>query len=348
MPVHLRSPRPAALGFGLPAEAERHAATWAAWPFDDAEWRGMLAPAREEFARFIDAIAGFEPVRLLVADAESAADVRKRLGVRDAITCIEVPLDDVWLRDSGPIFVRNGEGRVSFVHWGFNAWGGKFDWALDDEVPEAIAAHLDLDHFDIDVILEGGSIEADGTGTALTTRQCLLTPTRNPGLGETDLARILAENLGLTRVVWLERGLEGDHTDGHVDTIARFVAPGVVAACVAEPEDALNHATLSANAARLRAEGFTVIEVPLPRERRVFDGERLPLTYVNYCVVNGAVLVPQYADPHDARALSILTEAFPDRAVIGLASSAIITSGGSFHCLTQQQPDGPLWRAPEG
>lgn len=307
----------------------------------------MLEPARNEFAGFIATTAGFEPVQLLVADDEAEEDARRRLAGVDDVRFLRVPLDDVWLRDSGPIFVQGPDGRISFVHWAFNAWGRKFDWALDDDVPEAIAAHLGLDHFDVDVVLEGGSIDTDGKGTVLTTRQCLLEPARNPHLSEAELERLLADYLGFERVVWLDRGLEGDHTDGHVDTIARFVAPGRVAACVASPDDEANFATLRHNVETLRRAGLDVIEVPVPADRRVFEGERLPLTYVNFCLVNGAVLVPQYGDKHDQRALRTIAEAFPDRQAVGLDSSAIITSGGSFHCLTQQQPWGPYWSAPE-
>lgn len=348
MPQHLRAQPPRAFGFRQPAEWTRHEATWAAWPFDEEEWRGMLGSARDEFARFVATMARFEPVRLLVADDEAEGDARRRLAGVNGVTFLHVPLDDVWLRDSGPIFVQAPDGRVSFVHWAFNAWGRKFDWALDDEVPEALATHLGLDHFDVDVVLEGGSIDTDGNGTVLTTRQCLLEPSRNPHLRETDLAGLLADYLGFDRLVWLDRGLEGDHTDGHVDTIARFVAPGRVAACVASPDDEPNHTVLAHNVAILRRAGLDVVEVPVPAERRTFEGERLPLTYVNFCLVNGAVLVPQYGDMHDERALRIIGEAFPDRKAVGVDSAAIITSGGSLHCLTQQQPWGPFWSAPEG
>mgnify|MGYP006277255223 CR=1 FL=1 len=306
----------------------------------------MLAPARDEFTRFVTTVARFEPVDLLVADEDAEADARYRLRGVEGVRFLRVPMDDVWMRDSGPIFVQAPDGRVSFVHWAFNAWGRKFDHALDDDVPEALATHLDLDHFDVDVVLEGGSIDTDGLGTVLTTRQCLLEPARNPHLSEADLEGLLADYLGFERVIWLDRGLEGDHTDGHVDTIARFVAPGRVAACVAGPDDAANVAVLADNARVLRAAGLEVIEVPVPAERRVFEGERLPLTYVNFCLVNGAVLVPQYGDVNDAVALRLIGDAFPDRQAIGLDSSAIITSGGSFHCLTQQQPRGPRWTTP--
>ena len=344
MPAHIRHRTPADLGFAQPPEWFPHAATWAAWPFDDDEWRGMLLSARREFEALVRAMARHEPVGLLVADDEAETDARARLSDVDTVAFLRAPLDDVWLRDSGPIFVRRADGVVSFVHWGFNAWGQKFDWHLDDEVPEALAAHLGVDHFDVDIVLEGGSIETDGTGLALTTRQCLLHPARNPHLTQRELESALRDHLGFTRgVIWLERGLEGDHTDGHIDTIARFVRPGVVVACTAESDDAQNHAVLSQNATVMRNAGLEVLEVPLPAERRCFEGERLPLTYVNFCLVNGAVLVPQYGDRNDARALEVIGAAFPDRTVQGLESSAIITSGGSFHCLTQQQPQGPLW-----
>ncbi len=336
---------PRSFGFRQPAEWDAHAATWGGWPFDDEEWRGQLEAARTEYAAFARAVANCEPFWLLVADDESLDDAQSRLG--SAVRYLRVPMDDVWLRDSGPIFVtRPDDATVSCVHWRFNAWGRKFDWQLDDDVPEAVVAALDLDHFDAELVFEGGSIETNGQGVAITTRQCLLEPLRNPGLTERDLEHVLAEYLGLTRIVWLELGLQGDHTDGHVDTIARFVDEDTVLACVAEDASDPNHDVLAENAARLRAH-FKVIEIPTPREARFFGEERLPLTYVNYCLANGSVIVPQYGDYNDDRALEIVRHAFPGRDAIALSSAAIITSGGSFHCLTQHQPQGALWKAPE-
>ncbi|MEW6279335.1 MAG: agmatine deiminase family protein [Candidatus Eremiobacterota bacterium] len=339
MSTRLRTPR--SLGFAMPAEWEPHAATWTAWPFDDEEWRGFVESARQEYAAVLTRLAECEPVELLVADEEAETDARRRLpGVR----CHRVPLDDVWFRDNGPLFVRRPDGAVAMTHWRFNAWGEKYDFELDARAPEALERILTGHRFEVPVVLEGGSLDVNGRGLALTTRQCLLHPRRNPGWSEADLERVLLENLGIERLVWLERGLEGDHTDGHIDTLARFLNEGTVACCVAEDPADPNHAVLQDNLERLEAAGLDVVPVPLPAAPRYLLGERLPLTYVNFYVANGIVLVPTYGDVNDERALAILGPLFPGRSVEGFAASAILTSGGAFHCLTQQQPAGPMWR----
>lgn len=301
---------------------------------------------RSEFSDFIATLARYEPVHLFVHDADVEADARARLGDA-AVRYHRVSLDDVWFRDCGPLFVTRPDGAVSFVNWEFNAWGQKFSWNLDNLVPEAIAEILQVDHFEAPLVMEGGSLEHNGAGVFLTTRQCLLSPTRNSSLMEIDLMDALRDYLGASEVLWLDRGLEGDHTDGHIDTIARFVGPRTVVCCVAEDPDDANYAPMQENLATLRAfpQGFEVVALPLPAARlRSADGERLPPSYANFYVANGCVLVPIYGDVNDGRALEILRPLFPDREVLGCMSREIIHGGGSFHCLTQQQPAGPLWR----
>ncbi len=341
-------PTPRDLGFRAPAEWEPHAATWAAWPFDDELWFGRLEGVRSEAAAFLRAVARFEPVRLLVRDAEAEDDARRRLA-GSAVGFVRVPLDDAWLRDNGPTFVRDVSGRVSFVHWAFNAWGQKFEWARDTEAPQAIARALGVHPWRLEVVLEGGAIEVDGVGTALTTRQCLLHPKRNPQLGEADYETLLRDYLGVERVIWLERGLEGDHTDGHVDTLARFADPDTIVCCV-EPDAAdANHGALVDNLVRLSntrrdGAGYRLVALPLPRLGTGPDGERLPGSYVNFYIGNGFVVVPQFGDPNDARALERLRAIFPAREVIGLSARELLVGGGAFHCLTQPQPAGEPWR----
>ncbi|WP_233493210.1 MULTISPECIES: agmatine/peptidylarginine deiminase [unclassified Meiothermus] len=345
---HLRTPTPRELGFCMPAEWEPHAATWTSWPFDEELWAGYLEPVRQEFAELVQTIARFEPVHLLVRDEEAEEDARKRIGAGN-LTCHRLPLDDVWFRDNGPIFVRRGQ-EVSLVNWKFNAWGNKYEWRLDNEAPEYVAQHLGAAHWDVPVVMEGGSLETNGGGVVLTTRQCLLHPERNPHLNEGQIEGYLRDYLGFAKVLWLEGGLEGDHTDGHIDTIARFVKPTTIVACVEPRASDPNHATLKANLARLKGftdlEGnpFEVVELPLPQQRLELLGNRLPPTYANFYIGNGFVVVPQYDDPNDALALSILGPLFPGREVIGLRSRALITGGGSFHCVTQQQPAGRIWK----
>jgi agmatine deiminase len=333
----------------MPAEWTRHAATWLAWPHDDEQWIGMLEPVRREFAPFIDAIAADDTVDLLVADDESAADARRRLRT-SRVRLHHVPHQDLWLRDSGPIFVVRGD-EVALVDWDFNGWGGKYPAEQDDEIPTHVARILGgVAPFEPGLVMEGGSLEVNDEGVALTTRQCLLAGTRNPGQTEDTLRQALAEYLGLRRVIWLDHGLEGDHTDGHIDTLTRFVDDRTIVTSTCRDRDDPNHATLAANLEVLCAErtaageSFRIVELPIPSERVTFEGERLPLTYANFYVTNASVIVPTYGLPEDEQALSILRPLFPGRRVVGLSARALITGGGAFHCVTQQQPVGRLWR----
>lgn len=335
-------PTPRALGFRAPAEWEPHAATWAAWPFDDDLWFGRLEGVRREMAALLRAVARHEPVRLLLRDAEAEDDARLRLAGA-SVDFVRVPLDDAWLRDNGPIFVRDTSGRVSFVHWTFNGWAQKFEWARDAEAPQAIARALGVRPWRVDVVLEGGAIDVDGAGTALTTRQCLLHPKRNPLLGEADYETLLRDYLGIERVIWLERGLEGDHTDGHVDTLARFVDAATIV-CSTEPDAAdPNHAPLAENLRRLSTSGYRIVTVPVPHPGLGPDGERLAGSYANFYVGNGFVVVPQFGDAGDGPALARLRPLFPGRDVVGLSACNLLVGGGAFHCLTQPQPAGALW-----
>lgn len=346
-------PTPRESGFSMPPEWAPHAATWMSWPGDDELWFGHLEGVRAEFAELVRTIARFEPVHLLVRDGESGEDARRRLGggvdvTPLPITLHRVPLDDVWIRDNGPIFVRRG-GDLSLVNWRFNAWGGKFRWEQDDEVPEHVAAFLGLTHWDRPEVLEGGGLEVNGAGVGLTTRSCLLTPTRNPGLTEEGYAALLQDTLGVEKLLWLDGGLENDHTDGHIDTITRFTDERTIVTSVAQDPSDANFPVMTKNLADLRAmtdlEGrpFRVVELPLPVNRLEGAEGRLPPTYANFYIGNGFVVVPCYGDPNDARALEVLRPLFPGREVIGLGSRSIIEGGGSFHCMTQQQPVGEPW-----
>lgn len=333
----------------MPAEWHPHAATWMAWPHDDVQWVGMLEPVRREFASCVDAIATREPVDLLLADDESEQDARRRL-TRGTTRFHRVVHQDLWLRDSGPTFVTSGD-QVALVDWEFNGWGDKYPADLDNQIPTHVARILgDVPLYKPGIVMEGGSIEGDGHGTVLTTRQCLLSPHRNPGLGEADLEGHLREAIGATQVLWLDEGLEGDHTDGHIDTIARFAGPDTIVTATCDDRDDPNHAVLSANLERLRAaraadqRPYRIVELPIPVRSAYFEGERLPLTYANFYVVNDAVLMPVFGDEHDARAAEILRPLFPGREIVPLMARALMTGGGAFHCVTQQQPAGRLWR----
>lgn len=345
--------QPSRQGFTMPAEWEPHAATWTSWPFDDALWEGHLEGVREEFAALVATIAQFEPVHLNVRDDEAEGDARRRLeGLEanvDSIHFHRVPLNDIWFRDNGPIFVRNSEGGVALTDWEFNAWGGKYEpWDDDNRAPRAVAKTLGMKRFEIPVVMEGGALELNGEGVLLTTRSCLLSQMRNPNLGEDELEKILRGALGAKHVIWLEGGLEDDHTDGHIDTTVRFANDQTILCSVEEDEDDANWETMQHNLQLLKAlrdpngHPYKVVELPLPAKRLELNGKRLPLTYANFYIGNGLVVVPVYDDANDERALEILRSHFPRREVIGLSAIELITGGGAFHCVTQQQPEGEI------
>jgi agmatine deiminase len=334
----------------MPAEWQPHAATWMAWPHDDEQWIGMLEPVRQEFAELVRAVARDEMVELLVADEESSADAGARLG-SVAVRQHRVPHQDLWLRDSGPMFVARGS-ELALVDWDFNGWGNKYPAQLDDEIPTHVARLLGgVTPFRPGLVMEGGALEVNGAGLVLTTRQCLLSPARNPDVDASALETALRDFLGVRDVIWLDNGLEGDHTDGHIDTLTRFIDERTVLTSVCLDSGDPNHETLATNLELLRqAAGameapLAIIELPVPSGRVEFQGERLPLTYANFYLTNRAVIVPVYGAREDASALEILRPLFPGRDVIGLPARALITGGGAFHCVTQQQPAGRLWRA---
>jgi agmatine deiminase len=346
------SPSPHTLGFAMPPEWAPHAATWMGWPADDDLWFGKLRAVRDEFTALVRTIARFEPVHLLVRDEESEQGARLRLEGSN-VTFHRRAIDDVWLRDSGPIFVTRatpaGTIQLSLIDWRFNAWGGKFEFEHDNGVPAYVAQTLKLHYWQRPEVFEGGALEVTGTGTALTTRSCLLTPTRNPELSEAGYAALLHDNLGLDNFLWLGAGLENDHTDGHIDTITRFADEHtIVTSTESDPTDA-NHAVMERNRKALsemqgaQGQRFKVVDLPLPAARLEGAEGRLPPTYANFYIGNGFVVVPQYHDANDKQALDILRPLFPGREVIGLPSRALIEGGGSFHCVTQQQPVGVPW-----
>ncbi len=357
MPFVDKTLTPRALGFRMPAEWAPHAATWTAWPYDEEKWLGYLEPVRQEFAAFVNTLARFEPVHLVVNDEESERDAKSRLS--GPIQFHRIPHNDSWLRDSGAIFVTRpgplpphaaqavaeAPAWVAGVNWEFNGWGNKYPAELDNQMPRHMARILGARLFEAGIVMEGGSLEVNGQGVGLTTRQCLLSPERNPGLDEEALEGYLLEYLGIEHLIWLGNGLEGDHTDGHIDTLTRFTAPRTIVTSVASDPDDPNHRSLQENLEILQSlGGFQIVELPLPKNPLWLDDQtRLPLTYANFYIANGAVLVPIYGDPHDEQALQILRPLFPEREVIGLKSRYLITGGGSFHCVTQQQPVGEMW-----
>ena len=312
-----------------------HDAVWIGFPSDPGLWEDDLAPAQAEVAAFAAAVhadGGGEKVWLVAADETAAAEARR---LAPFATVITEPFGDVWLRDTGAIVVGTGATRRA-QGFGFNGWGGKYELKGDDSIGERLAASAKLPFAKADWILEGGAIDGDGTGTFLTTEQCLLNPNRNPGFGRYEVEQRLAADLGATRVVWLGDGLENDHTDGHVDNIARFVAPGRVAIPEAVEDDP--NAPAYADAAEILLDAdLEVVAIPSPSlvER---DAEMVPASYMNFYIGNAAVVVPQYGAPNDTAAVEALQDIFPDRRVIGLRADHLLTGGGSFHCISQQVP----------
>ncbi len=359
---------PAVLGFRMPAEWNEHAATHTGWPFDDELWEGHLHGVRDEFAQMVATIARYEPVELNVRDEEAETDARKRIAaaarnlypadvdkVLGRIQYVRLPLDDVWFRDNGPLFVRHERsGRIALTDWEFNAWGRKYEpWAQDDAAPLAVAQRLGIKRFEVPIVMEGGALELNDRGVLLTTKSCLLEPNRNPNMEAPEIEAFLKAYLGAEEVVWLEGGLEGDHTDGHIDTIVRFTDDDTIVCAVEDDEDDPNHASMAKNLEQLKAlrkpdgEPYRVIELPLPQRRLELQGNRLAPTYANFYVGNGFVIVPLYDDPNDEEALEILRPLFPGRDVIGRPALSIITGGGAFHCVTQQRPVGDIERGEE-
>ncbi|MGQ4809550.1 Agmatine deiminase [Candidatus Entotheonellaceae bacterium PAL068K] len=337
----------------MPAEWERHAATWLAWPHNRCTWPEQLEHAQAICAQIIMALQGHETVNLLVNDADMASQAWRVLMAHSAadahLILHHCPTADAWLRDSGPIFLTAEDGRAQplvVVDWHFNAWGGKYpEMCGDDGLPRQIAERLSLPRFRPGMVLEGGSIEVNGRGSCLTTEQCLLHPNRNAHLERHEVEQYLHDYLGVSHVLWLGEGIAGDDTDGHVDDIARFVKPTTVV-CVLEddPQD-VNYAVLQDNYQRLLAatdqDGRPFQIVPLPMPDPVWaDGKRLPASYANFYIANHIVLVPTYNVPQDQVALAVLQRLFPDRRVMGLPCTPLIRGLGAIHCLTQQQPNG--------
>jgi agmatine deiminase len=322
----------------IPAEWSPQQALWTAWPSDPILWAEDLDQARDEVAAMVAAIAeGDTPVRILAHGKEAVETARKALSGR--ATVFDEPFGDIWLRDTGPIF-RTAATAAAFR---FNGWGGKYVLDHDDTVAARMAAHANVALTAHDFILEGGAIEMDGQGTLITTRQCLLNPNRNTGWTQAKAEAALAEALGVRKVIWLGDGLENDHTDGHIDNLARFVAPGHVVCQATFGADDPNTDVFADIVAALRevtdATGarLTVTAIPSPGRIEDEDGDAIPASHMNFIIANRAVVVPVYSGSGDdaVRALAAL---FPGRRVVGLSAHALLTGGGSFHCITQQQP----------
>ena len=343
----------------MPAEWEPHAATWLAWPHNPEDWPGKFQSIPWLYAEIVRLLAAREQVHIAVNDKKAqqraTAILQRAHANLDQVTFHLWPTDRVWTRDSGPIFVRNAAGTIALTNWRFNAWAKYPDWHNDAKLPARIAAFLGLPSWqpviqnkggtNYRLVLEGGSIDTNGQGILLTTEECLLSEVqqRNPGVSRAQLEQAFHNFLGIDQVLWLNRGIAGDDTHGHIDDISRFVAPTMIVTAVEPDSSDPNHAPLAENLARLRAartlngKPFDIVELPLPRPV-IFRGQRLPASYANFYIANGLVLVPTFHDPHDRIALNTLAEVFPNREVIGIHAVDLVWGLGTLHCMTQQQP----------
>jgi agmatine deiminase len=342
----------------MPAEWERHEATWLAWPHRLSDWPGRFGPIPWAYAEIVRKIAPGEIVRIIARTARHQAQARRalaRTGVDLArLEFFRWPLDRGWTRDFGPMFVKQDggqRGRVAIARFRFNGWGKYPDHRRDDGVPERAARALKLPLRPVvnegrPVVLEGGSIDVNGRGTLITTEECLLDPVvqvRNPGMSRGALEAVLDQALGARNVIWLGRGIAGDDTHGHVDDICRFVDARRLVLCLEDDPADVNYRPLQECRERLQQARLEdgarpeVIPLPMPRPL-VFDGMRLPASYANFYIANAAVLVPTFNDPADRRALGVLAELFPDRPVVGIHAVDLVWGLGTIHCLSQQQP----------
>jgi agmatine deiminase len=348
----MKAPTPAALGFFMPAEWQRHAATWLTWPKDPETWPNRVPQVQEIFLQMMAALAPHEIVNLLVDDEPTEQDVRRRCQFPAAknIRFQRIATVDSWVRDYGPNFLINPQSQLAYNDWIFNAWGNKYEeLERDDSVPQRLQSVLDVPRFEPGIVMEGGSIEVNGAGCVLTTEQCLLNPNRNPDLSRGGIEKYLKEYLGAEKILWLGEGIVGDDTDGHIDDIARFVGPNEILCAVEEdPQDA-NYKPLQDNLERLRnmtdlnGRPFEIVTVPMPgivggssTESR--NLERLPASYANFYIANDVVLVPVFGQVNDNRATETIQRVFHSRQVVAIDCEPLVWGMGAIHCVTQQQP----------
>ena len=352
-------------GFRMPGEFEEHKQAWMLWPERPDNWRNGAKPAQRVFANVANAIAEFEPVTVGVSDAQF--ENARRL-LCENVRVVEISSNDSWVRDCGPTFVKNDKGEVRAVNWDFNAWGGLYDglyfpWDKDDRVPAKICNIENVDMYKPDhFVLEGGSIHVDGEGTLVVTEQCLLSPGRNPGLTKEQIEEYLREYLNVDKILWLREGMDPDETNGHVDDVCCFARPGEVVIPWTDDQDnpfyRVCHMVYEDLAGQTDAKGrtLTIHKIPLLKEQVYITqeeaegidpmpgsaprvaGEMAAASYLNYLLVNGGVIVPQFGDENDAAALEALRKIHPERRVVGVYTREVILGGGNIHCITQQQP----------
>ena len=341
---------PAAAGYFFPAEFHPHEATWLSWPHKEASWPGKIETIFQPYSQFIAYLAKGEKVRINVADASMRDFAIKHLEAADVnMANIEFffhPTNDAWCRDHGPAFLINpsAQQKKVVVDWGYNAWGNKYPpYDLDDVIPTSIAHHFQLPVYHPGIVMEGGSVEFNGKGTLITSTACLLNPNRNPHLNQEQIEQYLRDFYGVHQILWVDEGIVGDDTDGHIDDTVRFVNEDTVLTVVEHDANDENYSLLQHNLRQLEkmklADGrpLRIIELPMPREV-MYENQRLPASYANFYIANQHVIVPTFRCDRDDLALSIISQCFPDRQTVGIDSTDIIWGLGSFHCLSQQEP----------
>ena len=333
----------------LPAEWEPHEATWLAWPHERADWPGKFTPIRWVYGEFVRYVSQLETVRILVQDervrAEAELVLRKSGANLPAVEFYLCPTDRSWTRDFCPVFVKDGSGAVHATKWQFNGWAKYSNHKRDNAAGAYVARRLKIPLEKTGLVLEGGSIETNGQGTLLATEECLLSSVqaRNPGVSRETLEAAFARHFGIRKTLWLNRGIAGDDTHGHIDDLARFVDPVTVVTVVEQDRSDENYEPLQENLHLLRRmtdqDGNKLKVVPLPMPRPVwFDGQRLPASYANFYIANGLVLMPTFNDPDDRVALATLARLFPGRKLVGIHAVDLVLGLGTLHCMTQQQP----------
>jgi len=340
---------PSELGYRFPAEWEKHASTWLSYPHNEASWPGKIHTIFPYYHQFIKVLASGEMVNINVMDEFMEKHVNEAL-IQAGVKMVNVrlhllPTNDAWCRDHGPAFVVNPEakhGKV-IISWNYNGWGGKYPSELDTTIPERIAGILNLPVFSTGIVMEGGSVDFNGKGSLITTTSCLLNANRNPHLNRNQIEDFLRLYYGVEQILWLEDGIEGDDTDGHIDDITRFVNEDTVITMVEPDRNDFNHVPLKHNLRLLNkmrllsGKQLNIVEIPMPAPL-YYEGQRLPASYANFYISNAAVIIPLYQCRQDDTAITILEKCFRDRPVIGIDSREIIWGLGSWHCLSQQEP----------
>ncbi len=341
---------PSSLGYYFPAEFALHTATWLSWPHKEASWPGKIASIFPAYSKFIAYLSKSEKVCINVADEQMKQFALNHIVAAGAnLSAIEFyfhSTNDAWCRDHGPAFLINPSAEIKkvIVDWDYNAWGGKYPpYDLDDVIPTKIGQKLGIPVYNPGIIMEGGSVDFNGNGTLLTSRQCLLNPNRNPNLSQSQIEGFLHDFYGVNQVLWVEEGIVGDDTDGHIDDTVRFVNEVTVLTVVEENKSDDNYTLLQNNLSELKkmrlinGKQLNIIELPMP-EPVIWEDQRLPASYANFYIANKYVIVPTFRSAKDDKALEIIQQCFKDRSVVGIDSTDLIWGLGSFHCLSQQEP----------